>query len=195
MAKELNGVVVFGYGPKPITFIKNSSKVCGDGAVADPNVARMAGATFAFGQPEALSELRQRLEVGAFAAQCQETPGLSVAATNWLACGSRGISSNTIFTVLTGVDALGGSRPSYPRDPDDLDRCLRLLDAVPELRKLMPKMADQSPQWAALIANWEEIERSHLDEVGLGWTKGGRSERTYGLMRKAIESADAKEAM
>lgn len=193
MTQELSGVVVFGYGPQPITFIKHASKVCGDGAVVDPDVARMAGATFAFGQPELFAELRQRLEMGALIAQRVETPNLSMAATAWLASGSRGRSSNTMFTVLTGVDALGDSGKSHPHDPDDLDRCLRLLEAVPELRPLLPKMAGVSPEWAALISNWAEIERSHLDEVGLGWTKARSAPRTYDLMRKTIESA-SKEA-
>lgn len=189
MTQELKGVVVFGYGPKPMDFISKASKMIGDGAVIDQVAARMAGATFAFGQPELFAELRQRLETGALIAQKVETPGLPMAATTWLACGERGISSNTMFTVLTGVDALGDTRQSHPHDPADLDRCLRLLDQVPALRLLLPKMAGVSPEWAALIAHWEEIERLHLDEVGLGWTKAKSAPRTYELMRKVIDSA------
>lgn len=193
MKQELNGVVVFGFGSQPLDFISKGAKLCGKGSVLNQDVARMAGANFAFGQPECFAELHRRLEIGAFTVQCQETPGLSVAATNWLATGSRGLSSNTMFTVLTGVDALGGSRKSYPHDPDDLDRCLRLLHAVPELRQLLQKMSEVSPEWAALIVNWEEIERLHIDEVGLGWTKAKSAPRTYELMRKVIDSCDTKE--
>lgn len=189
MNNLIEGVVVLGYGTQPLSFIGKASKLCGENAAMDCDVARMAGASFCFGEPQAIDELRERLGLGAFASQARSTPGLSVKATNWLACGSRGISSNTMFTVLIGVDALGGSHGSHPLDPSDLDRCLRLLDSVPELRNRLPMMADVSPQWAALIDNWVEIEQTHLNEVGLGWSKGGRAEKTYALMRAAIESA------
>jgi hypothetical protein len=87
------------------------------------------------------------------------------------------------------VDALNGYRASHPHDPDDLDHCLRLLSEVPELRERLPKMASVSPEWAALIARWEEVERSHLEEVGLGWTKAKSAPKTYDLMREVIDSA------
>lgn len=193
MNNDIKGVVVLGYGPQPLTFLSKASKVCGEDAILDQDVARMAGANFAIGQPAALADLRQRLEAGAQIAQRVETPNLSMAAINWLSCGRRGLSSNALFSTLTGVNALGDDKPRHPHDPADLDRCLRLLNEVPELRPLLPKMADVSPQWAALIANWDEIERSHLDEAGLGWTKARSAPRTYELIKKAIESADTKE--
>ncbi len=193
MTNKPNGVIVLGYGPQPMDFISKASKIIGKDAVIEQDIGRMAGADFVFGCKPALDELRKRLEIGAFTQQCISTPGLSTQATNWLANGRRGISSNTIFTTLTGVDALNGSRGSHPRDPADLDRCLALLNEVPELRPLLPNMATVSTKWAALIANWDEIERCHLDEVGLGWSKGNRAEMTYALMQKTLDSV--KEAI
>lgn len=191
MTKQLKGVVVFGYGPQPLDFLSKASKMCGQGAVLDQDVARMAGANFAIGQRDLFAELRQRLEMGALIAQRQETPLLSLAATMWLASGARGTSSNTMFTVLTGVDALGDSRPSHPHDPDDFDRCLALLHDVPELRAKLPLMATtKSRAWIALVVNWDQIERSHLDEVGLGWTKAGSAPKTYDLMRSILKAAE-----
>lgn len=185
------GVVILGFGPQPLDFFKHATKACGKDAVVAPDVARMAGANLAAGNPKALDLLRKRLEAGALQDQQSTTPGLSAAATRWLACGRRGTSSNTIFTKLTGLDALKGSYPDHPHDPDDLDRCLQLLEDVPELRAKLPQMAQQSPVWAALVENWDEIEQSHLDEVGLGWTKGRSAPKTYKLMRQVIDGADA----
>lgn len=191
MKPEFSGVVVFGYGTQPIDFLSKAAKLSGKDAVLDQDVARMAGAHFAIGPREIFAELRQRLETGALIAQKVETPNLSSSAQAWLANGRRGISSNTMFTVMTGVDALSDSSPSHPHDPDDLDCCLALLHAVPELRPKLPLMAKASPAWAALIANWDQIEASHLDEVGLGWTKGGSAPRTYELMRTVLKASEA----
>lgn len=186
MKTQTTGIIVLGYGAQPISFIGNSVKLIGDHAILDQDVARMAGANFAFGDAGVIDKLRALLIDGAIAEQQKETPGLSIEAINWLATGRRGISSNTMFTVLTGVDALNGSSGSHPLDPDDLHRCIDLLKSVPELRQDLHKMAEHSLQWAGLIANWEEIERCFLDEVRAGGTGGCNGERTYALMKKAI---------
>lgn len=110
-------------------------------------------------------------------------PGL----VEWLANGRRGVSSNSIVQHITGLQTLRGWGPDIPHDPDDLDRCLQLLEAVPALRLNLPQMATASPEWAALIERWAEIEASHLDEVGLRWTKAQSAPKTYALMRSVID--------
>jgi hypothetical protein len=103
----------------------------------------------------------------------------------WLLTGQVGASSRAMATHLCGVPCDG----SYPRDPDDFNRCLLFLEAVPEARDLLPRMAAVSPTWAALVARWAEIEAAFTDEVGLNWRKSDRAPNTYRLMREAIESA------
>lgn len=106
----------------------------------------------------------------------------------WLASGRRGVSSNTMFTHLTGINALRDcGSGSHPHDPDDLDRCLQLLHDVKELRPLLPKMAEYSREWAALIEHWDQIEIAHLNEVGLGWTKARSAPKTYAVMRSILD--------
>lgn len=184
---EANGIVVFGFGPQEIDFFSKCEKICGKNSVIDPDLARMAGANFAVGQRDALDKLASRLREGALAAQKNETPGLSDAATKWLANGRRGISSNTIFTVLTGIDALRGWEKDHPYDPADLDRCLLLLEAVPELKPEMHRMAQVSKHWAALIKRWDELVECHVTEVGIGWTKAKSAPKTYALMREILD--------
>lgn len=118
--------------------------------------------------------------------ELRNLPGL----IQWLANGERGVSSNSIVQHLTGLETLRGWDLDIPHDPDDLDRCLQLLEAVPLLRVMLPKMATASPRWAALIQRWDEIEASHLDEVGLRWTKAKRAPKTYALMRSVIDKAN-----
>lgn len=180
--------VVLGFGPQEMDWLSRAAKICGKDAVLSPDVARMAGANFACGDLDALAALRGRLEAGALQAAQSAAPGLSQKAIVWLASGSRGISSNTMFSHLTGIDALDGYGGDVPHDPDDLDRCLALLKSVPELRAQLPRMAEVSPQWAALVNRWDEVEQSHLNEVGLGWTKASSAPKTFKLMREVFAS-------
>ena len=112
---------------------------------------------------------------------------LSPEAVEWLANGQRGISSNAIFTHLTGVDAMGrwtfpGS--NHPSDPDDLHRCRLLLERCPELRAELPRMATRSKVWARLVAEWDAL-CAMLDEEAPEWRQGrGSAPRTYARMNE-----------
>jgi len=109
----------------------------------------------------------------------------------WLATGHVGSSSKCMAMWL----AFGVRAETYaPADPDDLDRCLKLLDKAPGLRPLIPKMAGVSKDWDALVSRWDEVEASHLAEVGLGWTKARSAPKTYNLMRKIMDGAHKRPA-
>lgn len=56
-----------------------------------------------------------------------------------------------------------GQKPdrSYPSDGDDLGRCLRLLDLMPEWKPRMVEMTAVSPYWAALVKHWDELAARH----------------------------------
>jgi hypothetical protein len=101
----------------------------------------------------------------------------------WLATGRVGLSSKCMAMWLAFGER---AEPYAPADPDDLDRCLKLLDKAPGLRPLIPKMADLTDEWARLVPRWDEVEASHLAEVGLGWTKARSAPKTYELMRMIL---------
>jgi hypothetical protein len=124
-----------------------------------------------------------------------ETPpppvGLPVtpAAVEWLAHGERGTSSNAIFTHMTGMDALRGRNNwTHPNDPDDLRRCLLLLEAVPEFKPHMHRMAEVSAAWAALASHWDEIVALYEADIKAtpGWARN-----CYARMDALVESATA----
>jgi len=98
---------------------------------------------------------------------------------NWFATGRVGQSSKAMAFCIAGLDG----PKSHPYDPDDLNRCLLFLDAVPEARKHMDKLRELSPTWAKLVERWAEIEASFLDEVGLDWCKARSAPKTYDLMK------------
>lgn len=193
MTQEIFGNVVLGFGQQDMDWFGKAAKVCGKKAIPCPDTARMAGANLAAGTPEALAALRQRLTAGALQAQQEATPGLSMAAAQWLASGERGLSSEFMFQHLTGIQTLRdhwADEPRHPSDPADLRRCRLLLEQVPELQAKLPLMAKASRPWAALIASWEQICAT-MDEETPQWRVprcGQRASKTYDLIKQATEN-------
>lgn len=105
---------------------------------------------------------------------------------NWYLTGQIGASSRAMATHLCGAPCDG----SYPHDPDDLNRCLLFLDAVPEARTELPRMAEVNKRWAALIEKWDEIEASFLAEAGLNWCHSNSAPNTFRLMTKVLDSVN-----
>jgi len=99
---------------------------------------------------------------------------------NWFAVCEVGASSKVMAMAVIDMP----HDRSHPYDPDDLNRCLLLLEFVPEILSRMEKVAAISDTWAALIGRWSEVEQCFLDEVGLNWTKGNKAPRTFDLMKE-----------
>lgn len=155
-------------------------------AVIDPHAARLLGVTFAIGAPENLKALISDPAVATAARQRVngEFESLSAAAKEWLATGFHGISSMTIFKRLTGVKPPSLSHEHHPSDPDDLGRCRRLLDQVPDLHARLNEMADVSPVWQKLVAEWEALCRL-MDSEAPDWRNGkGAAPKTYARMKE-----------
>lgn len=102
----------------------------------------------------------------------------------WFASGDNGSSSESIVFHMTGCER--GACFSYPSDPSDLGRCLRLLARLPEWELRMAEMAQYGPGWAGIVSRWNEIKQSMIDEVGIDWSKGKSAPKTYNLMKLAI---------
>lgn len=189
--KDAGYCVVLAFGPQPISFFKNAAKLAGDNAVLDQDLARMAGATMAVGQPDDIAALKKLLEPAAVAkAEEENTAGLSKAALQWLATGERGLSSETLFSYLTGHDIQDeGDENCYPHDPADLRRCMLLLEQCPELKPNLPRIAQAGPIWAALFARWDELTGTFEAECP-NWRGGGwRAPKTYARMKAIITTA------
>lgn len=89
------------------------------------------------------------------------TESIEMRALHWATGRDTGSSSKAILAVMTG--AKPASRHDYPCDGGDLGRCLRLLDLIPEWKPRMGEMRTVSPQWAALVDHWDELDRMHAN--------------------------------
>ncbi len=92
-------------------------------------------------------------------------------AQEWLLKGDRGISSETIFGAITGLVINSSKYP--PADPSDFYRCYKLINAVPEWKSELHKVAELSKTWKNVIDNWDKL--SELLEEQIQWRDKGIS--------------------
>jgi len=83
---------------------------------------------------------------------------LTKAQLGWICGHDTGTSSKTIFSVMTGVEAI---RADVPYDPGDFGRCYRLLDLVPEWRPRLQEVADRYAEWGPLVKAWSMLEEEY----------------------------------
>jgi len=100
----------------------------------------------------------------------------------WLSNGKVGASSKAMAFAAIGMP----NTKMIPYDPADFNRCLLLIDEIPEIKERFDKISKLSPTWERLIARWDEIEKCFLEEVGFNWSHGKKAPKTYNLMQDII---------
>ena len=76
----------------------------------------------------------------------------------WMSGNGVGNSSKAIASATLGAVS---TRDDYPRDGDDLGRCLRLIEMVPECRAGVDMLAAVSGPWKRLAAEWDTLAEMH----------------------------------
>ena len=89
----------------------------------------------------------------------QPSQPVQEALVRWLCAGNIGRSSRAIVAHLTGQSLDHPAWSDYPRDGDDFQRCLRLLDTVPIFRTRLTQLSTRSPTWAQFVTHWTELEQ------------------------------------
>jgi len=116
---------------------------------------------------------------------------MSNAILKWLGGDDTGLSSKAIALSALG-EMPNGAVHKYPHDGSDYGRCHRLLQAAPEAKAGLEKLAkDGGPYWAALAARWDEIQAAYLRDLDRA---SGHRDETRALMRsilRPIEDADS----
>lgn len=83
----------------------------------------------------------------------------------WLLDGEVGSSSMTIWHVMTGESMRRGWDPKPPLDPDDLRRCLLLLERFPAWRERLHEVAARYPEWTRLVDEWDDLAAALHSEL------------------------------
>ena len=180
------------FGAVPVDVLSSAIGTASRSAVLDTDLARLAGATMAFGSPADVEAMKASLAPAAEVGVKARYPDLDAAAAVWLATGEQGASSLAIFFRLTGA------RPnsllddddllSHPLDPGDLRRCRLLLEQVPAFQGRLGEMREVSPVWAALVDSWSDLCET-MDAECPQWRDGrGVARETYAKMA-ALRSA------
>lgn len=104
--------------------------------------------------------------------------------SQWLFDGDAGVSSKTIWSVMTGVDPKTSF--CYPCDPDDFGRCHRLLVRFPEWRERMGEVAAKYPRWAPMVREWDALTAAYVSISGEAGYRNMYA-RMRGLRREAGE--------
>lgn len=109
---------------------------------------------------------------------------------DWLLGPNTGLSSEAMAYVASGIKQHSSTYTrgsDYPMDPSDFNRCLLLVDKIPEIQDHFPKIAKISPEWAAIIVNWEVIKDSFVHEAGWDWSKNQQAPVTFNLMKDILK--------
>ena len=99
-------------------------------------------------------------------------------ATRWFLNGEVGLSSRAILAAALELPA---KDVSYPFDPSDLLRCVKMLLACPFAIRGLDRLALTRPAtWGRLVPHWYELVNSLHDERGPGerWS----APKTYARM-------------
>lgn len=82
----------------------------------------------------------------------------------WLASGSAGEAAKVIALWL--AFGIKHRAAPTPLDPAEFETCLQLLQAVPELRPCLKRMAKLSAAWKVMVCEWDAIEAKFHEEAG-----------------------------
>lgn len=89
----------------------------------------------------------------------RELSGLSIE-QQWIRGCDTGISSKTIFSVMTG-NAI--DRTDIPYDCSDFGRCYRLVEMFPEWKSRLNEVSNIYPKWEPIIKNWDYLSSLYND--------------------------------
>lgn len=110
----------------------------------------------------------------------------------WASQGETGVSSLTIFAVMTGAEDapdIGRIRRNFryapPRDPADFRRCYLLLKLIPEWKTRLPEVAERFPNWGGLVQQWDELTQLYEEE-----RENGQCPKLYVAIQKCLQDID-----
>jgi hypothetical protein len=81
--------------------------------------------------------------------------------THWLLRGEVGISSQTMVEIYLGYKK---GKWCHPMDPSDFRRCYKMLEELPFVRSVLPKLGEATPAFSEMGKRWDELESVYNQE-------------------------------
>jgi len=108
----------------------------------------------------------------------------------WMAGPNTGLSSEAMAFCAAGIERHGNwDGTEHPHDTGDFNRCLLLVEMVPEIRESFADIAALSDEWNAIINHWDELRELFVSEAGLNWSKGRGAPMTHRRIRELLYNA------
>lgn len=106
-------------------------------------------------------------------------------ALNWLLTGEVGISSKTMLSVYLDI----GPQSWYnnPADYDDFNRCMMMLEQIPEVKEVLPQIAKLSYSWEELVGQWDKLEALYKEVKEGQRTIRAFNEIFYPIRKKGLD--------
>src|SRR5271169_2270671 len=80
---------------------------------------------------------------------------------DWIRGWDTGISSETIWSVMTGKYV---KSHDIPYDPSDFGRCYRLLQLFPQWKPRLPEVSAKYIRWKPFVEAWDELTALYEEE-------------------------------
>lgn len=109
---------------------------------------------------------------------------LAMKVLEWQAKGRVGISSATMASIALDMDKnFYGRYFAPPSDPSDLNRCRKLVKAIPEIRDYFPAIGEKVPKFKPILDNWDELMMLLSAEIN---RPDNRAPETYRRMKELL---------
>src|SRR5262245_29659528 len=151
VTENTHGVLIFG----PVLLLDLKSLAAGweerGWTIMAPGIAQALGATFAVTSPESFPAWQAEIDAAAAkkAGEDRELAWVTGTDTGLSSCCILARLGDSAMAVAKALQRVHGATWPHPEDPDDLGRCVRLLDRFPDWRKKLPMMNECGAKWAA----------------------------------------------
>jgi hypothetical protein len=85
--------------------------------------------------------------------------------SEWIVNGRVGISSQTMWAVLQGIEYIGDK----PYDPDDFSRCYKFVKLCNITEQDLQKISKTIPYWKPYIDNWQKLTEMYEQNDRENW--------------------------
>lgn len=109
---------------------------------------------------------------------------LALRILEWQTQNKVGVSSASMAAVAVGLGKpFYGSYFQHPYDPADFNRCVNLVNTIPEIREHFDAIGQKIPAFKNILENWDEL-KNLLDEEKRN--ADGRAPKTYARMKQLL---------